>query len=773
MNKGRFPGFYKLSVVERIKAILKNDWINEADYEDLSQGSHILDLQVADKMIENVVGVMGLPLGIGLNFLINHKEYIIPLVVEEPSIVAALSHAAKIFRDEGGIECASDESLLIGQVQVVDITDLQTAKRQLEQNKDALIEQINRLHPNMVARGGGIKDMEVRLLPESTDNQAMLILHLLVDTCDAMGANIVNTMCEEIAPRVEEITKGRVFLRILSNLTDRSLVRASVTLPVKALEGKGYSGEEVRDGIILASEFAVVDPYRAATHNKGIMNGIDPVAVATGNDWRAIEAAAHAFAAKSGRYQSLSRWTKSKAGHLLGSIEIPLKVGIQGGSLQANATTAINLRMLGVESARELAEVMAAVGLAQNFSALKALATEGIQKGHMSLHARSVAVTAGAPAEIFEELVSALIEDGDISVTRAKELINRLHHNRPLGTFPLGSHPLGSHPLDKHPLEKGNQQGNKSVNLEKSVTRVTSNGKVILLGEHSVVYGRPAVAIPIADAVFAEVSPHAGPIEIKVPGWKLDVSMDDGNSIWWSALTDVFSQMGVDQEKLLIDVKPNIPPAMGLGGSAAIAVAVIRALSEHCQLNLDDDEVNNYAFHCERAAHGTPSGIDNTVATYGKPFIFQTGEAFKMETLKVKEPICLVVGISGQASLTLDMVGGVRDRWRKDTDQYEKIFDRFQQTALSGIEAIQSGDLTTLGEMMSYNHKLLQEIQVSSADLDDLVELALKSGALGAKLTGAGGGGSMVALCRESTDRTIKAIEDAGCKTLTVNIPCS
>lgn len=753
MNRSRFPGFFKLSIADRIKAILKNGWIDEVDYENLTKGHHQLDLNIADKMIENVVGVMGLPMGVGLNFLINNKEYIIPLVVEEPSIVAALSSAAKIFRDQGGMETESDESLLIGQVQVVEIADLNTAKKELVSKKNELIEEINHLHPNMVARGGGIKDLEIRLLEESENNRAMLIVHLLVDTCDAMGANIVNTMCEEIAPRVEELTGGRVFLRILSNLTDRSMVRAWVTVPVNALEGKGFSGEEVRDGIVLASEFAAVDPYRAATHNKGIMNGIDPLAIATGNDWRAIEASAHAYAARDGCYQSLAKWSKSKAGHLLGKIEIPLKVGIQGGSLHANGTASMNLRMLAVDSARELAEVMASVGLAQNFSALKALATEGIQRGHMSLHARSVAVTAGAPADIYDEVVKMLTEEGDITVTRARALIKKLSHNEP-ASIPFGN-------------------DTDLPEIEPKVISVNSNGKIILFGEHAVVYGRSGVAVPIPDAVTAKVALHDGPIEIKVPGWKLDVSMKDGNSIWWSALTDVFEQMGVAEEKLLIDVKPDIPPAMGLGGSAAIAVAVIRALNNYCDLDLDDDQVNAYAYQCERGAHGTPSGIDNTIATYGAPLIFQTGEAFKLEPLKVKTSFDLVVGISGKTSLTLDMVGGVRDRWRSDKQEYEKLFDEIHATTIAGIKAVNSGDLEKLGEMMNRNHQLLKDMQVSSPELDQMVDIALRSGAYGAKLTGAGGGGSMVALAKGSIDKTVEAFEKAGYKSLTVNVPAS
>ena len=409
-------------------------------------------------MIENVVGVMGLPLGLGLNFNVNQKNYIVPLVVEEPSIVAALSSAAKIFSESGGIQSSLDESLLIGQIQVVNPPDAQEARNQILFHKNDLIDKLNELHPKMVKRGGGVQDIEVRTFERTERNPLMLIVHILVDTCDAMGANIINSMCEEIAADIEALTEGRVFLRILSNLTDRSVVKASVVIPTEKLEGKGYPGEEVRDGIILASQFAEIDPYRAATHNKGIMNGIDPLAVATGNDWRAIEASAHAYAARSGTYSSLSRWYANDNGDLVGTIEIPIKVGITGGSLQANDTAMISYRLLKVGSARELAELMAAVGLAQNFSAIKALSTEGIQKGHMSLHARSVAVTAGAPKELFETVVSHLIDQGEITVSAAKEIMAEL-----------------------------TGKNLKNEIKKKGSTTAMANGKVILLGEHAVV----------------------------------------------------------------------------------------------------------------------------------------------------------------------------------------------------------------------------------------------------------------------------------------------
>ncbi len=741
MDKARFPGFYKLSVAERLKKAHENGWLTETDLKSLTDGHHVLSINRADKMIENVVGVMGLPMGLGLNFHINNKDYLVPLVVEEPSIVAALSSAAKIFSQSGGITAHADESLLIGQIQVVSPPDVEEAANQVLFHKAELIEKLNELHPSMVSRGGGVKDIEVRTFEESDENPLMLVVHLLVDTCDAMGANIINTMCEEIAADIEALTEGRVFLRILSNLTDRSMVRASVRIEADQLAGEHYSGEEVRDGIILASQFAAIDPYRAATHNKGIMNGIDPVAVATGNDWRAIEAAAHAYAARSGRYTSLTRWSADDSGALVGEIEIPIKVGIIGGSLEANDTTRIAHRILNVGSAKELAELMAAVGLAQNFSAIKALSTEGIQKGHMSLHARSVAVTAGAPKELFETVVSRLIDQGEITVTRAKDVIAEL-----------------------------TSSNTKNEIKRKNATAAKSNGKVILLGEHSVVYGKPALAVPIKNAVVAEVSDSDSAPVIKVPAWDIDDKLEESNSIWWQSIQTVFADLGIADQHFSIHVRPNIPAAMGLGGSAAIAVAIIKAVSKHFKLGLSLEELNRFAFACEKAAHGTPSGIDNTMATYGTPIVYQSGEQPRMDELTFPKPLELVIGVSDKPSLTVDMVSGVRERWRANGELYNHLFENFGRVAETGINAVKDGDYRSLAHMMTINHGLLSAIQVSSPELDRMVQIARDHGALGAKLTGAGGGGSIVALADGNSEQIVEGLGRAGYKGLQVTV---
>jgi hydroxymethylglutaryl-CoA reductase len=378
-------------------------------------------------MIENVVGTFQLPFGLGLNFLVNGKEYIVPMVIEEASVVASASHIAKIVRDAGGFVTESTERVMIGQIQVIGCHDFEKAKEAVLRNKEVLIQAANDAYPSILARGGGAQDLDARILNEETDSDygKMLVVHLYVNTVDAMGANIINTMAESIAPFVEEITNGSVYLRILSNLADRSLARAKCVIPPHLLKTGDFSGEEVRDGVIHAYEFAASDPYRAVTHNKGIMNGIDPVVIATGNDWRAVEAGAHAYAVKNGKYGSMTTWSKDKDGNLVGELELPMSIGTVGGATRVHPMAKFALELLNVTSAKELAQVIVSVGLAQNLGALKALATDGIQKGHMSLHSRSVAMAAGATGELIDIVSNELIKLKEIRVGKAKELVDK------------------------------------------------------------------------------------------------------------------------------------------------------------------------------------------------------------------------------------------------------------------------------------------------------------------------------------------------------------
>jgi hydroxymethylglutaryl-CoA reductase len=369
-------------------------------------------------MIENVVGAFPVPLGIGTNFLINKHDYLIPMAIEEPSVVAAASYAAKMARDGGGFHTSSTPPIMIGQIQVVNVKDPYAAKMRVILSKEEIMKKANEQDPVLVSAGGGAKDLGAKII--NTTQGPMLIVEMQVDCRDAMGANAVNTMAEAVAPMIEQVANGHVYLRIISNLATKRLVRASCLVPKASL-----GGEDVVDGIVKACAFAAADPYRAATHNKGILNGIIAVILATCNDHRAIEAGAHAFAARTGHYTSLSAWEKTENGDLVGSIELPMAVGLIGGAVKTHPTAKIAVKILGVKTANEFAEVLAAVGLAQNLGALRALVHEGIQRGHMSLHARNIAVMAGATGEMIDKVAAKMVDERKIRVDRAKELIER------------------------------------------------------------------------------------------------------------------------------------------------------------------------------------------------------------------------------------------------------------------------------------------------------------------------------------------------------------
>ena len=741
-GSSRIPNFFRMPIAERISALHQRGLISNEDVQLLTSGNHQVQLNVADKMIENVVGVFGLPMGVALNFLINNRDYVVPLVVEEPSIVAGLSGAARMARLGGGFTVDPVDPILIGQVQVVIDSNPELAKQTLLEHRDDIVALANSLHPKMVARGGGALDIEVFDYRAEEDGRLMVVMHLLVDTRDAMGANLVNTMCEGVAAYVEGLTGGKVFLRILSNLTDRAIARAKVRIPLKNLEGKGYTGEQVRDGIVLANDLALADPYRAATHNKGIMNGVDALALATGNDWRAIEAAAHAYASRNGRYQALTRWHKREEGYLVGEIAIPMKVGTVGGSLETNPSVRINHRLLGSPSASELAGVMGVVGLAQNFAALRALSTDGIQQNHMNLHARSVASTAGVAEEFFETVVETLIESGEIKVWKAQEIAKNL---------------------------------SRKVIMPETADRQSAYGKIILLGEHAVVYGRPAIALPIPLAVEAAVRKEGDGINVLIPRWGIEQKVRPSAPGFAGIIATLMSQIGLASENMTIEVFPHIPRAMGLGGSSALAVAILRAADEAYGLQLSDGRINELAFECEKTAHGTPSGIDNTVATYGAPLLYQrqqdeAQQQARFTNITLGQPLEIVIGVTGKESLTADTVARVRASWQQYPDRYESLFDQIGQLTSVGQSALQEGRLDELGELMNLCHGYLNALQLSTPELEELVHIARRHGAIGAKLTGGGGGGSMIALCPDATHSVQQAFEAAGYKAIPITL---
>ena len=421
-RNSRLGGFYQLNPFERLQAVKAFDGLNDEDLRQLHGGNGALTVERADKMIENVVGTFNLPLGIATHFQINGRDVLIPMVVEEPSIVAGASYAARLVREGGGFHASTTEPLMIGQIQLVNITDPQRARFDILANRDEILALANSQSNSLVALGGGAKDIEVRIF-ESSPMGPMMVVHLIIDCRDAMGANAINSMAEAVAPRLEEISGGRAYLRILSNLSDRRLARARATVPARALERDGIRGEDVVEGILWAYSFAAVDPYRATTHNKGILNGIDPVLIATGNDWRAIEAGAHAYAARSGHYTSLTAWERDAHGNLIGTIEMPLAVGIVGGATKVHPAAQTSLKLLNVKSA---SEICVCAGLASNLAAMRALATEGIQRGHMGLHARQIAMAAGAHGNEIDQVAQRMVAEKQIKPARAEALLAEL-----------------------------------------------------------------------------------------------------------------------------------------------------------------------------------------------------------------------------------------------------------------------------------------------------------------------------------------------------------
>jgi hydroxymethylglutaryl-CoA reductase len=427
MTTSRIPGFYNLRPDERRSKLAEAGGSIPDSLQPFLDGG--LTQETADSMIENVIGLHSLPLGIGLNFMVNGRDVLIPMAIEEPSVVAGASFMAKLARAGGGFHATTTEPLMIGQMQVIDLANTREARLKILEKKSELLAEADTIDPILKKFGGGARDLEVRII-ETSPIGTFLVVHLIYDVRDAMGANAVNTACEKLAPHIEGITGGHVHLRILSNLADRRLARARCSIPLKELEirdadGVTHRAEAVRDGIVAAWAFAACDPYRAATHNKGIMNGVDAVVIATGNDWRAIEAGAHAYAARGGNYTSLSTWGADGDGNLVGTLEMPMAVGIIGGATKVHPAAQAAVKLMGVRTAGELAEIIVSVGLAQNLAALRALATEGIQRGHMSLHARQVAIAAGATGAMIEKVAAQMVTEKVVRIDRAEEILKR------------------------------------------------------------------------------------------------------------------------------------------------------------------------------------------------------------------------------------------------------------------------------------------------------------------------------------------------------------
>jgi hydroxymethylglutaryl-CoA reductase len=413
--------FHNLTLDERLQRLAEQSNLTPEELDALA-GRPGLTPEQANPMVENVVGTYALPLGIAQNFVVNGRPLLVPMVIEEPSVIAGVSYMARLANSCGGFFAQADPPEMIGQMQILDLADLPSARMKLLEQKERLLAEAAQVDPVLTRLGGGPRDIQVRII-EASPIGPFLVLHLIDDVRDAMGANAINTATERLSPVVQEITGGRVLLRILSNLADRRLARARVTIRLDELAAPGFSAADVRDGIISAWAFAAADPYRAATHNKGIMNGVDAVVIATGNDWRAVEAGAHAYAARSGRYTSLSTWGEDAQGNLTGTLEMPLAVGIIGGATRVHPAAKAAVKLLGVKTAQELAEIIVSVGLGQNLAALRALATEGIQRGHMTLHARQVAISAGATGEDIARLAEQMVAEKAVHIGRAEEIL--------------------------------------------------------------------------------------------------------------------------------------------------------------------------------------------------------------------------------------------------------------------------------------------------------------------------------------------------------------
>jgi hydroxymethylglutaryl-CoA reductase len=427
MPKDALKKFYEKSQFERIEKLVSSKYVSEEDAVLLKDGLQ-LPAEIADHMIENQIATYQLPLGVALNFLIDQKEYVVPMAIEEPSVIAAASSAAKMINQAGGFQTTIQNRTMIGQVALKDIPDLPYAQEIVIKHQLEILQKANEAHPSIVKRGGGAKEIVVRQIaadPE-LETPSFLVIHLHIETLEAMGANIIDTMVEAIKPYLEKLTNGTALMGILSNYATECLATASCQIPVSILKKGNYSGEEVRDRIVEACQLAIADPYRAVTHNKGIMNGIDSVVLATGNDWRAIEAGAHAYASRSGQYRSLSTWSKAKNGDLIGSLTVPLPIGTVGGSINIHPGAQFSKRILGCQNAKELESIIVSVGLGQNFSALKALVTEGIQKGHMGLQAKALAISAGAKGKDINLVADRLKQRKNMDFANAREILKQI-----------------------------------------------------------------------------------------------------------------------------------------------------------------------------------------------------------------------------------------------------------------------------------------------------------------------------------------------------------
>lgn len=733
LRTSRIPGFYRLTVEQRLALLARTFNLSEEQLAQLRDGT-ALRVEHAVNMVENAVGVFGVPLGLGLNFMVDSRDYLVPMAIEEASIIAAASKAALLIREGGGFHAEVGEPVMIGQVQVLDLADAQAASEALTRNQEAVIAAANRGNPRMVSRGGGVFGLECRILegPPGASGP-MLVVHLLMDVREAMGANAVNTACEAAGPEIERLTGGRVNLRILSNLADRRLARAHFRLPLAKLAVEGLSGETAGQRMVEAGHLAWVDPYRAATHNKGVFNGICAAALALGQDWRAIEAGGHAWAARDGRYRSLTAY-RVEDGCLVGEIELPLQVGWVGGAVNSHPGVRLLRRISGVRNARELAGLLAAVGLGQNFAACLALSTVGIQRGHMALHARSVALSVGAPPELVEEIAETMLRRGRVTVTEAEAIFRARHQGQDAGA---------------------------AAPAEEAVVEQRARGKVILFGEHATVYGYPGITATIDRGLRVIVRRDPDGPRFLAPDFKqpFPPPKSDQDIRIFSRATDVALEMyGLQHEPIAIRIESDLIPGMGLGSSAAFSVALCSALRRYREREKAPDagatprgrgwdaELFQEVQRLEAIFHGHPSGMDAATVLSEGVVWFRKGPPREMLPMRLPVAAAGIVCLVEPGARTIEMVRHVQARRAEEPTRVDGLVREIGNLTVDAGIALGTGNLPEAGALMFRNHELLRELGVSTPGLDRAVELLRSKGVLGAKLTGSGGGGAVIAL---------------------------
>jgi hydroxymethylglutaryl-CoA reductase len=724
-KSSRIPGFYRLPVEQRLAFLARSFGLSDQQVSELRNGN-ALRIEHAVNLVENAIGVLALPLGLGLNFLVDGRDYIIPMAIEEASIIAAASKAALIIRAGGGFKTRVDRPVMIGQIQVLDIMDIDAAIENIYKNKAEILAQANLAGPRMVARGGGVFDIETRKIDGENIGQ-MLIVHLLYDVREAMGANAINSACEAVGPLIQKITGGRVNLRILSNLADRRLARAEFSLSFEYLSTKDISGEQAAMRIVEASQFAWADPYRAATHNKGIFNGICAAGLALGQDWRAIEAGGHAYAARDGQYRGLTRFT-IQDNKLHGEIELPLQVGWVGGITNSHPGVKTLRQISGIKKAGELAGILAAVGLAQNFAACHALGTVGIQKGHMALHARSVAISVGVPADEVEAVAQEMIQRGDVKVAAAEEIYRRML---------------------KLPKQK--------IKRDDLPVEVFAPGKVILFGEHATVYNYPGITTTIDIGLTLRISRDPDGPRFVAPEYKQVFpipSSEQDVQTFSKAVELALAMYGLEKEPIAIQVESDLVPGMGLGSSAAFSVALCSALRQYKNISSHqrhDRRLFADVQRLESIFHGTPSGMDAATVLANCVLWFRKGPPREILPIRTQTTLTGLICLVEPGAATIELVQKVRDYRYRYPAAANKILEEIGNLTVDAGIALGIGDVPELGRLMFKNHELLAKLGVSTPALDDAVGLLLDRGVLGAKLTGSGGGGAVIALVNPDT----------------------